>query len=513
MEYPQSSPTAEHIMADQTQLHTTQSAGSLIETPGIDGNLHGNEIENRNNGGFGNYQSGRRDLTVNDIADIDDPILLLETLTKWDSRSDNNFTSTHTNAQFASLLQAAETAGGVNDLRSGTPSNNNGNGQSTRGSPPKTSSKRRRDESEEASEEGGEMFGFINAKSKPRKVRKLTAEEEEEAAREREIWGSEPSDLEDEEEGEDSSSKYSTVPNLNPRAYGVHGAAAIFRKTSAAGRKYTRPAMSSVFTKLELAPEDFITLQAAAKDYMLDPRHPDRSACVGSKGKRDSDMTKLKLYACVRNFLADEGEGWGEKLFGKNSPSGATRKWMWPQMPNRIISRVTPLLRRMVTNERQRLYALNQRVQRRKEEELFQLQAASSNDVQASKSSPIDPRRNVSNATTTVAAQTQTANTPEVSAKQPAPLEYHINILHNGKRIKDMFTLNPTNCVGFVSFTAHVDAAVKAPYKKTVMKVLGPNGLVEVKSEATYAMALVSVRKAEWMDGDVKIIVETEKTQ
>ncbi|KAA8567570.1 hypothetical protein EYC84_008045 [Monilinia fructicola] len=502
MEYPQSSspPTAAHIMADQTQLHTTQNAASLIETPGITGNLHGNEIgiENGNhNGGLGNYQSGRRDLTVNDIADIDDPILLLETLTKWDSRSDNNFTSTHTNAQFASLLQAAETAGGVNDMRSSTPSSNNGNGQSTRGSPTKTSSKHRRDESEEAAEEEGEMFGFINAKSKPRKVRKLTAEEEEEAAREREIWGSEPSDLEDEEEGEgeDSNSKYSTIPNLNPRAYGVHGAAAIFRKTSAAGRKYTRPAMSSVFTKLELAPEDFITLQAAAKDYMLDPRHPDRSACVGSKGKRDSDMTKLKLYACVRNFLSDEGEGWGEKLFGKNSPSGATRKWMWPQMPNRIISR------------------------RRKEEELFQLQAASSNAVPASKSLSIDPKlnllpnRNVSNATTTVAAQTQTANTPEVSVKQPAPLEYHINILHNGKRIKDMFTLNPTNCVGFVSFTAHVDAAVKAPYKKTVMKVLGPNGLVEVKSEATYAMALVSVRKAEWMDGDVKIIVETEKMQ
>lgn len=96
--------------------------------------------------------------------------------------------------------------------------------------------------------------------------------------------------------------------------------------------------MSSVFTKLEISPEDFITLQAAAKDYMLDPNHPDRSACVGSKGKRDSDMTKLKLYSCVRNFLADEaegGEGWGERLFGKDSPSGATRKWMWPQMPNR----------------------------------------------------------------------------------------------------------------------------------------------------------------------------------
>lgn len=190
----------------------------------------------------------------------------------------------------------------------------------------------------------------------------------------------------------------------------------------------------------------------------------------------------------------------------------------------RIIARITPLLRRMVTNERQRLYALNLREKKRKEEELLQIHAVSSNAYKAANSSSIDPRLNSSNrntvnnaiagnATASGTTTTQTINTTPVTAKQPAPLEYHINILHNGKRIRDMFTLNPTNCVGFVSFTAHVDAAIKAPYKKTFMKVLGPNGLVEVKNEATYAMALLSVRKTEWMDGDVKIIVETEKTQ
>lgn len=192
-------------------------------------------------------------MTVNDIADIDDPILLLETLTRWDSRNDNNYTATRTNAQFASLLQAAETAGGVDVRRSGTPSSNNGNGQTTRGTPTKTSLKRRRDESGDVAEEGEEMFGFINAKSKPRKMRKLTAEEEEEAAREREIWGSEPSDLEDDDEegeGEDSHSKYSTIPDLNPRAHGVHGAAAIFRKTSAAARKYTSKPSCYCFARM-----------------------------------------------------------------------------------------------------------------------------------------------------------------------------------------------------------------------------------------------------------------------
>lgn len=179
----------------------------------------------------------------------------------------------------------------------------------------------------------------------------------------------------------------------------------------------------------------------------------------------------------------------------------------------------------MVTNERQRLYALNLRIQKKKEEELSQLHAAAfSHGAQTSSSSTIDPELSLpnqvasnksvaGNAPTNGTTESQIAKKTNVGAKQPAPLEYHINIIHNGKRIRDMFTLNPTNCVGFVSFTAHVDAAVKAPYKKTVMKVLGPNGLVEVKSEATYAMALLSVRKTEWMDGDVKIIVETEKVQ
>lgn len=192
---------------------------------------------------------------------------------------------------------------------------------------------------------------------------------------------------------------------------------------------------------------------------------------------------------------------------------------------SRIITRITPLLRRMVTNERQRLYALNLRIQKKKEEELSQLHAAAfSHGTAASSPSIIDPKISLpnqiassqavaANATANRVNEPQIAKPSNASAKQPAPLEYHINIVHNGKRIRDMFTLNPTNCVGFVSFTAHVDAAVKAPYKKTVMKVLGPNGLVEVKSEATYAMALLSVRKTEWMDGDVKIVVETEKIQ
>lgn len=151
------------------------------------------------------------------------------------------------------------------------------------------------------------------------------------------------------------------------RAVGVHSAAALFRQPSAssAAKKHTRPPMSKLFASLQLTPENFLRLQAAAKTYMLDEAHPERQSCVGSRGKGDTDMVKLRLFNCCRDFLND---GIGERFFGPDVPAptenevldGETmpgRKWVWPRDGNKIVSLVTPLLRRMVTNERQRQYA------------------------------------------------------------------------------------------------------------------------------------------------------------
>jgi len=113
------------------------------------------------------------------------------------------------------------------------------------------------------------------------------------------------------------------------RAAGVHSAAALFRRPSASSKKYTRPPMSKLFASLELSPENFLHLQAAAKAFMLDKNHPERQNCVGSRGKSDTDMIKLRLYNCVNEFL--EVEGNGEKFFGKNVPSeGGKKKFVWP---------------------------------------------------------------------------------------------------------------------------------------------------------------------------------------
>jgi len=157
---------------------------------------------------------------------------------------------------------------------------------------------------------------------------------------------------------------------LDARAAGVHSAAALFRPPSDSSKKYTRPPMSKLFSSLQLSPENFLHLQAAAKKFMLDPEHPERQTYVGNRGKTDGEMGKLDLHKCVRKFL--ETGGWGQKYFSEDAPppgdgdgdgsvENNRRRFYWPAESDRIVALCTPLLRRMVTNERQRQYAVESR--------------------------------------------------------------------------------------------------------------------------------------------------------
>ncbi|KAH7126848.1 hypothetical protein B0J11DRAFT_287709 [Dendryphion nanum] len=179
------------------------------------------------------------------------------------------------------------------------------------------------------------------------------------------------------------------------RAAGVHSAAALFRRSSKEPtRKYTRPPMSKLFISLQLTPENFLHLQAQAKAYMLDTTHPERQSCVGNRGKGDTDMVKLRLFNCVREFLSD---GAGEQFFGENVDKPALsdtieaaralgedrttqERLVWPRDGNTIIGLVTPLLRRMVTNERQRMYAIETRKGGKRKEDSVESQVHGSND-------------------------------------------------------------------------------------------------------------------------------------
>jgi hypothetical protein len=139
-------------------------------------------------------------------------------------------------------------------------------------------------------------------------------------------------------------------------------AAAIFRQPSTSNRKYTRPPIGRLYSSLELPPESFVRLQTAAKDFMLDENHPDRLDTIGQRGRGDTDLVRLKLWNIAKEFLDDLGNGL--KFFGDHVPSvegQPPRTMIWPQNAEQIIKACVPVLRRMVTNERQRRYAMQAR--------------------------------------------------------------------------------------------------------------------------------------------------------
>lgn len=185
------------------------------------------------------------------LQDLDDPAALLESLANFEHPPSNNGLPAVSNDHFESLLQAVATAGGQEAAaQAGRGRNRRGARQSTTSNQfsfpqsPQTSArpKRKRPQEEEEQEEEEQeeeddesSFGFIIT-SKRQKQRQA-ADDPEQLAREREIWG--PED-EDEEDGSTALARqHNIVAAADARAAGVHSAAALFRRPSAASKKYT----------------------------------------------------------------------------------------------------------------------------------------------------------------------------------------------------------------------------------------------------------------------------------
>jgi hypothetical protein len=293
----------------------------------------------------------------NSYHDMDDPTALLESLAAFEHPPTNDARTSVSNDHFASLLQAAATAEGAEIAQTeGAPEQHNA-GQTGPSDdygffkrsfapeprPKRTCKARDLDGNEvDAGENDGRSYGLISNK---RRNKTPPPEDPDQLAREREIWGTEDEDEADNDVSiPEDSFQQTPLSTAEARALGVHSAAALFRRASKASTKYARrfilslcrvelmvstgPPMSKLYLSLELPPEQFLAMQKAAKIYMLDENHPERRECVGTRGKGDTDVTKVLLFNTVKEFLL---EGWGEKCFGENSPSGSTRKYKWPK--------------------------------------------------------------------------------------------------------------------------------------------------------------------------------------
>jgi len=276
--------------------------------------------------------------------------------------------------------------------------------------------------------------------------------------------------------------------------------------------------MSKLFTWLELSPENFLHLQAAAKAYMLDPDHPERSDCVGQRGKGDSELVKMRLWNCVATFLDEEGNGqlhFGEEVLGEG---GATRSMKWPQDRSKVIGAVIPLLRRMVTNERQRQYAVETRrggsVGRAKRQRSDSgLAPPEQNTVERSVRDQSDVGGLRINDAGYPAGEkdlsTPSARSSIGTMPYKSRLRLRINILEGQQRIRPCFEASAEECPNLEAVYSNVlQQYGDAMLDGVTVRVLLPQGLTSVGSDEDWARALSEVQATEWMDGETKVIVE-----
>jgi len=195
-------------------------------------------------------------------------------------------------------------------------------------------------------------------------------------------------------------------------------------------------------------------------------------------------------------------------------------------------------LRRMVTNERQRLYAIETRQEKRKAGEKTnskrkrdQTSATPSEGTPTRKQgrqgilpfpADVDPKLDeyhynveeaypIEGGGEISTSQTGHAVAKEFSLGQPdgTGLRYHLNILQDGKRIKSPLILSPSSCPGFASLVQYIHTLLDdIGQKPNNVKVLCPNGLMEVNSEESWEEAIAIIKVNDWMDGDVRCVVE-----
>lgn len=191
----------------------------------------------------------------------------------------------------------------------------------------------------------------------------------------------------------------------------------------------------------------------------------------------------------------------------------------------------------MVTNERQRLYALETRQEKRNAGEKTHNKRKRDNSDTASEGTPRRKRDRRGISPTPLAdvdpaldeyhynveetypgegeagiSNSQTGHTVlnEFSIGEPdeTGIRYLLNFLQNSRRIKPQLILAPSACPGFASLVQYIHTVSDdIGQKPSSVKVLTPNGLVEVDSEESWAESVASVKENDWMDGDVKCVV------
>lgn len=212
---------------------------------------------------------------------------------------------------------------------------------------------------------------------------------------------------------------------------------------------------------------------------------------------------------------------------------------------SRIIKKLIHLLRRQITNERQRKYSLENRKNKKKTPkkgpqnltdgvstgspqslpELESGQAASpplfdpfvdghaveSNldqypfSVERSVQPDIQPENGEGNS----AVYSQRSFMADVRRLVPDPnLKYYVNVLQGGRRVLPRLDLAPHNCLGFADLVQHIRnyIATVGSLKTIHIKALLPDVMFAVFDEDSWRHAIRVVMESDWMDGEARFV-------
>jgi hypothetical protein len=228
--------------ADEASMYGYTDMGSNMQSNGADPSLEYSFSDAYPTTGLSNsYQ------------DMDDSAALLGSLAAFEHPPSNNARTSVSNDHFASLLRAAETAGGVEIAQAEGSHEQDSTAQSGQSDtygffkrtfepdarPKRKRTARGRNSEIDAEQEEAQSYGLVSNK---RRKKSLPPDDPDQLAREREIWG--PESPEDEQDNDVSSPEeivqQPQISTATARALGVHSAAALFRRPSKASKKYTR---------------------------------------------------------------------------------------------------------------------------------------------------------------------------------------------------------------------------------------------------------------------------------
>ncbi|KAI9048897.1 hypothetical protein LZ554_006751 [Drepanopeziza brunnea f. sp. 'monogermtubi'] len=287
-------------------------------------------------------------------------------------------------------------------------------------------------------------------------------------------------------------------------------------------KRYPHAPRSAICASLELTTEAFMLLQAGAKAFMLDPEFPQRRACVGTRGKNETERTGLDLWAVVDEFLDDER--WGERLFSEGSvgEEGEARKLTWPKMKMKLRSLVIPVVRLAVSNEKARLYAIKTRHKRRTpvtsakvtpQPDRARLESVTPAPTRNGADVKLDDNHSTVDAKGYELPDSFAAGSP--ASSNGTHVRYLVNLMQHGRRLVPEITPAPNTCPGFPSLVEYIHRLMDTESKEvSSIDFLVPTGMVNVKNEDDWKGAIASIQQTEWMNGVVKcVVVVVDKEQ